>query len=692
MLHRPATNFQPYIGKEINTMITRFLLVLFLMAPIIASAQPTPPSIANSLAPGTTNLTGVALHANGLLFNSGSILTNMVSANSGVLVTSAGGVPSISTTLPAVNGAAVTNVSAATLNGATFASPGAIGGGTPGSGAFTSLASSGNAIINTVSVGKGISTGGASDNGKDTVLGYQALSTANTGYLNTAIGYQSLKSLTGVTGGYTNVAVGALSMYSTTIGLENTAAGYRVLYNNLDGYQNTVVGSNAMWTNTGGYNNTAVGMYSLFSNVGSIAAPNGYANSAFGFSALYSNTTGERNTGIGYNAAFSNSTGSYNTVVGMNSLYNLTGANYNTVIGYNTGSGILTGGSNTIVGSQVSGLSGTLADTVIIANGNGAVRFYSDSAGLTGVGTSAPAAKFQVTGGDAYISSGAVGIGNNTLTAYTLRLGKNITGATTAHGIFSSGSIQSDVTGAVYMVRTQPLLAASAFNLSFLYHFAATQGTFGAGSSNSVQHGFFADTSLIGATTNYSHYADNTAAITAGKTSYGFFSNVNVQTGGGTTWGFYGGGTAANRFNSDLTVYGGTAIPAGGTAGSGYKLSSTSNFGVFFGSGAPSLSAARGSLYLRSDGLPYYNTNGTTGWDQLGGLAAANTWTAAQTFTGTITTGGYTVAGLPAAPGTGARAYVTNQLTTCAVTGAALTGGGAVTCPVFYNGTAWVGG
>ena len=49
-------------------------------------------------------------------------------------------------------------------------------------------------------------------------------------------------------------------------------------------------------------------------------------------------------------------------------------------------------------------------------------------------------------------------------------------------------------------------------------------------------------------------------------------------------------------------------------------------------------------------------------------------------------------ANLPAAPGAGARAYVTDQLTTCAGTGAALTGLGALTCPAFYNGTAWVGG
>jgi hypothetical protein len=62
-----------------------------------------------------------------------------------------------------------------------------------------------------------------------------------------------------------------------------------------------------------------------------------------------------------------------------------------------------------------------------------------------------------------------------------------------------------------------------------------------------------------------------------------------------------------------------TTIPAGGTAGAGYTLSSTANFGIFFGSGAPTLSAAQGSLYLRSDGSTtnnrmYVNTNGTTGW------------------------------------------------------------------------------
>jgi hypothetical protein len=67
-----------------------------------------------------------------------------------------------------------------------------------------------------------------------------------------------------------------------------------------------------------------------------------------------------------------------------------------------------------------------------------------------------------------------------------------------------------------------------------------------------------------------------------------------------------------------LYAYNGTAIPAGGTTASGIKISSTANFGIFFGSGSPTLSAAQGSLYLRSDGVPFYNTNGTTGWTSIG--------------------------------------------------------------------------
>lgn len=73
---------------------------------------------------------------------------------------------------------------------------------------------------------------------------------------------------------------------------------------------------------------------------------------------------------------------------------------------------------------------------------------------------------------------------------------------------------------------------------------------------------------------------------------------------------------------SDLHMLPGTAVPAGGTAGRGLRMSSTSNLGVFFGSGLPTLSAAQGSLYMRTDGSStstrlYVNTNGTTGWTNV---------------------------------------------------------------------------
>ena len=66
-------------------------------------------------------------------------------------------------------------------------------------------------------------------------------------------------------------------------------------------------------------------------------------------------------------------------------------------------------------------------------------------------------------------------------------------------------------------------------------------------------------------------------------------------------------------------ILSGTAVPAGGTVGAGYLMSSTTNLGVFFGSGVPTLSAAQGSLYLRTDGSStstrmYVNTNGSTTW------------------------------------------------------------------------------
>jgi hypothetical protein len=103
-------------------------------------------------------------------------------------------------------------------------------------------------------------------------------------------------------------------------------------------------------------------------------------------------------------------------------------------------------------------------------------------------------------------------------------------------------------------------------------------------------------------------------------------ANVNATTHTGATVSVTGNITGGNIISSavissagNARILSGTAVSAGGTAGAGYLMSSTTNLGVFFGSGVPTLSAAQGSLYLRTDGSStstrmYVNTNGSTTW------------------------------------------------------------------------------
>jgi hypothetical protein len=70
----------------------------------------------------------------------------------------------------------------------------------------------------------------------------------------------------------------------------------------------------------------------------------------------------------------------------------------------------------------------------------------------------------------------------------------------------------------------------------------------------------------------------------------------------------------------NVTADSGTAPTAGGMLG--VQISSTAGLGIYVGSGAPTISAAQGSIYLRTDGSStstrlYVNTNGTTGWTNV---------------------------------------------------------------------------
>ena len=70
----------------------------------------------------------------------------------------------------------------------------------------------------------------------------------------------------------------------------------------------------------------------------------------------------------------------------------------------------------------------------------------------------------------------------------------------------------------------------------------------------------------------------------------------------------------------NITADSNQAVVAGGAAA--FLATTTANLGIFVGSGAPTVSAAKGSLYLRTDGSStstraYINTDGATTWTAI---------------------------------------------------------------------------
>jgi hypothetical protein len=140
-------------------------------------------------------------------------------------------------------------------------------------------------------------------------------------------------------------------------------------------------------------------------------------------------------------------------------------------------------------------------------------------------------------------TTGSVGIGTTSLTGWSLRVGRNMTGATSAYGISSEGSVQSDVTTQARGYNTFIGTQATTFTLPTLFHYFASQGTFGAGSTVTNQHGFSVDSGLTGATNNFA-----------------FFSNLAAGSG---RWNLYMNGTASNYLAGSLAI-GTTSFTSGG--------------------------------------------------------------------------------------------------------------------------------
>jgi hypothetical protein len=176
--------------------------------------------------------------------------------------------------------------------------------------------------------------------------------------------------------------------------------------------------------------------------------------------------------------------------------------------------------------------------------------------------------------------------------------------------------------------------------------------------------------------------------------SSGFTSNGNININNAVAVAF------TSRTNASITSPATSQLQFGGADGTGANPITLSMVGVAAGNsntaspngtilGGLATGTPAGSSTAYGGDLIFKTTN-------VGAAATSrNTSSNALTLKGgtqlIVFNASYTVGTLPTGI-TGARTFVTDQLTTCAGIGVAPTGGGAVFCPVFYNGSAWVGG
>jgi hypothetical protein len=273
----------------------------------------------------------------------------------------------------------------------------------------------------------GYNAGFSSTSGSyNTALGSEAFYNNTTGSSSTAIGYRSLYNMRGSSNvgigwsaikgsatpanntGEDNVAVGTAALQSLTSGSYNVALGSLTLATASSGQFNVGIGVSALSSLTTATGNVALGASALFYNqtgdyqiaIGNGAGLNirGSYNTAIGYQALYASTSPSSNTGaynvaIGYRSAYSTTSGSNNVLIGYWSGYSITTGSNNTFIGPlngfdASGSTVTTGNYNTIVGG-FNGNSGgldirTSSNRIVLSDGQGNPRWYTDNTGATG--------------------------------------------------------------------------------------------------------------------------------------------------------------------------------------------------------------------------------------------------------------------------------------------------------------------
>jgi hypothetical protein len=161
--------------------------------------------------------------------------------------------------------------------------------------------------------------------------------------------------------------------------------------------------------------------------------------------------------------------------------------------------------------------------------------------------------------------AGALGIGSTSLTGFTLRLDKNITGSANPQAFSAGGTIQTDATGVVVLIGTSLQTVASA-NSANVYHYNTGTGSIGAGTVIGNLYGYVAS-GLTQGTNNFGFYGN----IAAAANRYNLYMNGTANNymagslGIGTTSFVFGGGTYNLNLTKNIT---GTVVAGGMNIGS----------------------------------------------------------------------------------------------------------------------------
>jgi len=281
----------------------------------------------------------------------------------------------------------------------------------------------------------------------------------------------------------------------------------------------------------------------------------------------------------------------------------------------------LTATGNTTLGNAVTdtlAITGATTLTTTSANGlvvgaNGATNpvlkvACSTASVATGVSITGAAAAGGVA--IAAISSGA----NENITLDALGTGTITLGGTSTGNIVLGRA--TGVTGALTV--TSAGASALAVGLNGSTNPALTVDASTASSATGLRiksaaaaAGVAVDVTSSGANENLTINALGSGTITFGNTSTG---QITFQRATTVNSSFICNGAAG--------VAKGEALPAGGNSNASITATTTANFGFYFGSGAPSVNAAKGSMYLRSDGSgvgdrAYINTDGAGTWTAI---------------------------------------------------------------------------